>query len=97
MYVSVTLVTSPVYKGDFKNRTTLLKHFEMQAYLEIEVFNEWTIVFSQRHLSLETRAMHFIFRTLKKRKYMLEYQNYLFYLLLLMYILNVVFIHLRHL
>ncbi len=60
MYVSVTLVTSPAYKGAF----------EMHAYLEIEVFNEWTIVFSQRHLSLETQAMHFIFRTLKKRKHM---------------------------
>jgi hypothetical protein len=49
----------------------------MHAYLEFEVFNEWTIVFSQRHLSLETQAMHFIFPTLKKRKHMLEYQNYL--------------------
>jgi hypothetical protein len=77
MHVSVTLVTSPVYKGDFKNRTTLLKHFEMHAYLEIEVFNEWTIVFSQRHLSLETQPMHFIFRTLKKGKHMLGCQSYL--------------------
>jgi hypothetical protein len=56
MHVSVTFVTSPAYKGAF----------EMHAYLEIEVFNEWTIVFCQRHLSLETQAMHFIFRTLKK-------------------------------